>query len=286
MGKMINLYMETSKGIISIPFCSIIDVDLFTSEYNSRFDDDNLGNRSKLLDVLIKILKLPISVNDIGRIYLSYKDIDDIEFDYETCLPIKYNRDNYNVDSVIDNFSLYLKRDQGRLNYPGIRDVGKKIFDRFVPGDMSNNDIDFLAKVYLKDDYRKIRDMYFYLSDLDSSYESYNIKIDKLVDNKDNRYSKNISDLESNDDFIQYLIELSSRGESEYDIAREELSKKDLEDIRINIGKVSTSIIDGLCDSKLNDISRDIANLEECTGINIDRLREMCKMQIDNGRGR
>ena len=135
----INLYMETSKGIISIPFVSIKEVDLFTSEYNSRFD--NVGNGKKLLDVLIKILQLPISIDDIGRLYLSYKDISDIEFDYETCLPIKYSKDNYNVDSVIDNFSLYLIKDQSRLNYPGIRDVGKKIFTRFVPGEMSDSEM-------------------------------------------------------------------------------------------------------------------------------------------------
>ena len=35
------------------------------------------------------------------------------------------------------------------------------------------------------------------------------------------------------------------------------------------------------------NVNRDIANLEECTGISIDKLREMCKKQIIvDGRGR
>lgn len=281
----INLYMETSKGIISIPFVSIKEADLFTSQYNSRFD--NVGNRNKLLNFLIKILQLPISVDDIGRVYLSYKNIDDIEFNYETCLPVKYSKDNYNIDSVIANFSLYLKRDQSRLNYPGIRDVGKKKFSRFVPGEMSNNDIDFLAGVYLNNDYRKIRDMYFYLSELDSVNEKYNIRIDKLVSNNDDFSSEKLSSLESDDDFIQYLIELSSRGDREYNIAMEELSSSDLEDIRRSIGKTPVAVVDGLSDSRLINVNRDIANLEECTGISIDKLREMCKKQIViDGRGR
>ena len=282
----INLYMETSKGIISIPFVSIKKVDLFTSQYDSRFD--NVGNRKKLLNFLIKILQLPISINDIERVYLSYKSIDDVEFNYETCLPVKYNKDNYNVDSVKENFSLYLKNNQSRLNYPGIRDVGKRIFSRFSPGRMSNNDIDMIVKTYLKDDYRRIRDAYFYLSELDSAYEKYNIRSDKLASNSGNGYRDDISNLESNnDDFIQYLIELSSRGEREYNIVMEELSASDLEDIRSSIGKTPVGVIDGLSDSRLINVNREIATLEKCTGISINKLREMCKKQIVvDGRGR
>ena len=35
-----------------------------------------------------------------------------------------------------------------------------------------------------------------------------------------------------------------------------------------------------------NNIEKDIANLEECTGINIEILRDICSSQINNGRGR
>lgn len=280
----INLYMETSVGIISVPFVSIKEVDLFTVEYGSRFD--NVSNERKLLDVLIRILQLPISVDDIGRVYLSYKDIDDIGFNYETCLPIKYSRDNYNVDSVIENFSLYFKRNQSRLNYPGISNVANNLISRFIPGEVSNNDIDLVVRAYLKDDYRRIRDVYFYLSELDSPYEKYNIRIDRYA-RRDNSYDRQFSDIESNnDDFIQYLIELSSRGDMEYNIAMEELSKCNLEDVRRSIGGSSVGVIDGLSDSRLNDKNRDIANLEECTGISIDKLRKLCKKQISDGRER
>ena len=129
--------------------------------------------------------------------------------------------------------------------------------------------------------------MYFYLSELDSSYEKYSVRIDKLVCNNEINYSEKLSNLESNnDDFIQYLIELSLRGNKGYNTAMEELSKGDLEDIRRSIGKTSFSVVDGLSDSRLIDINRDIASLEECTGISINLLREMCKKQINDGRNR
>ena len=57
----INLYMETSKGIISIPFVSIKEADLFTSQYNSRFD--NVGNRNNLLNVYNKYEELNYILN-------------------------------------------------------------------------------------------------------------------------------------------------------------------------------------------------------------------------------
>ena len=43
--------METSVGIKSKPFVGLREVDLFTTSYNSRFDKDDLNNKSKLLDV-------------------------------------------------------------------------------------------------------------------------------------------------------------------------------------------------------------------------------------------
>lgn len=285
MTKRINLYMETSRGIISIPFIGLKEVDLFTTCYNSRLDKDNLNNKSKLLDVLINILKLPISINDIGRVYLSYNDIDSIKFNYDTCLPIKYSKDNYNIDSLIENFSLFLKRDRRRLNYPGIRNVSINAFGEFKIDNINDRSIDIIAKVFLNNDYRKTRYIYFYLSEFDSPLERYNIKIDKISDKESFNNRKDLSKLESNkDNFIQYLIELSSRNKDNSEIILDELSKMELEDIKKEIGIDSSYLFDGLSNSKKNNIERDIANLEECTGINITILRDICSSQISNGR--
>ena len=76
------------------------------------------------------------------------------------------------------------------------------------------------------------------------------IRIDKLISRKDDFSGENLSCLESDDDFIQYLIELSSRGDREYNIAMEELSSSDLEDIRRSIGKTPVAVVDGLSDSR------------------------------------
>ena len=286
MDKRINLYMETSAGIVGIPFINLEEVDLFTTHYNSRFDKDKLNNKSKLLVTLINILELQISVNDIGRVYLSYEDIENIQFNYDNCLPIKYSKDNYNVDSLIENFSLFLKRDRSRLNYPGVKKTGKNIYGEFDVNTISDRNIDIIARKFLNNNYRRMRDVYFYLSELDLPIERYNIKIDKVFDRNLVGYRKVVSKLDSGeDDFIQYLIELSSRDKENIGIVMDEFSKMEYDEIRKKMGSDSGYLFDGLNDNKINKIDSDIANLEECTGIDIEVLREICGSQI-NGRRR
>ena len=45
-------------------------------------------------------------------------------------------------------------------------------------------------------------------------------------------------------------------------------------------------IDDGLNNIDKNNMEKDIANLEECTGINIEILRDICNSQISDSRGR
>ena len=285
MDRGINLYMETGMGIISIPFIGIKEVDLFTTGYNSRFDKDGLNNKSKLLDVLIKVLKLSISVDDIGRVYLSYEDIDSVEFNYDTCLPIRYSKDNYNIDSLIENFSLFLKRDYSRLNYPGIRNLVRNAYGDFRIDTISDREIDIIAKLFLDKNYRRMRDVYFYLNEMDLPNERYNIKIDKVLDRDIGDDRLDISKLEgSEDSIVEYLIELSSRNKDNTGMIRDEFSKMELDDIRRELGDDSGYVFDGLSDK--NKIKKDIFNLEECTGINIEILRDMCNSQIRDSRGR
>ena len=287
MKKEINLYMETSVGIIAIPFVGIKEVDLFTTCYNSRFDKDGLNNKSKLLDILVNILKLPISVNDIGRVYLSYEDIDSVTFNYDTCLPVKYSKDNYNKDSLIENFSLFLKRDRNRLKYPFIRNVLLNVSGDFKVTTVSEKNIDIIAKLFLEKNYRRMRDVYFYLSEIDSPIERYNIKIDKVLDNSSVNDRWEISKLDSSEDsFIEYLIELSSRNSDNTGNIRDEFSKMELEDIRRELRDNSKYIFDGLNNIDKNNMEKDIANLEECTGINIEILRDICNSQISDSHRR
>ena len=241
MNKRINLYMETSMGIVCIPFIGLKEVDLFTTCYNSRLDKDGLNNKSKLLDVLVNILELPIFVNDIGRVYLSYEDIESVEFNYDTCLPIKYSKDNYNVDSLIENFSLFLKRDRCRLNYPGIRNVGINAIGDFRVDTIDDRSIDIIARKFLNNNYKRMRDVYFYLNELDSPVERYNIKIDKVLDRDEFNYRKEISKLDSSDDnFIEYLIGLASKNKEDSGMVMDEFSKMELEDIRRDMGSDSS----------------------------------------------
>lgn len=272
MSKRINLYIETNQGRLMIPFRGIREIDSFTVDFKSRLE---------FLDVFFRILNIPISLNDVNMMYLSYKNSDELHFfDYDVCLPVKYGKDNYNVDSVIENFATYLKQDFRRLNADGIRNVGKNIVHDFNPRYVENYQIDLIAKAYLKNDYRKIRDTYFMLCD------DFDIKIDKIVFKENNSLREKLFQLEcSNDDYIQYLIELASRGNDEYELAMEELSKIDIDDVGKSISKSYYGVIDGLGDdSVISPVI--IQNLEQVIDINIDDLREMCRLKFSNGRGR
>lgn len=284
MAKKINLYMETGMGIISIPFIGIREADLFTTCYNSRFDknEDN-----KLLDVLVNVLKLPISANDIGRVYLSYDDIESVMFNYDTCLPVKYSKDNYNINSLIENFSLFLKRNRSRLDHAFIRNVRINVCGDLRVSAISDRSIDVIAKLFLEKNYRRMRDVYFYLNEIDSPGERYNIKIDKVLSRDSTSDRKDISKLGSSEDnFVEYLIELSSRSRNDSSMVRDEFSKIELEDIRRELGGDSDYIFDGLSNIGEKDIDEDVLNLEECTGINIGALIEMCNGQVRNSRRR
>lgn len=272
MSKRINLYIETNQGRLVIPFRGIREVDSFTVEFN---------NRLEFLPILFRILNVPVSVNDVNMMYLSYKNSEELHcFDYDVCLPLKYGKDNYNIDSVVENFAAYLKQDFKRLDADGVRNVGMNIVHDFNSKCVKNYEIDLIAKAYLKDDYRKIRDTYFMICD------DFDIRIDKIVSKENYSLRKDLFQLEScNDDYIQYLIELASRGGDEYDRAMEELSKIDVEDIGKSISKNYYGVIDSLGDESL--VSPVVSqNFEQVIDINIDVLQEMCRLSLSSGRKR
>ena len=84
-----------------------------------------------------------------------------------------------------------------------------------------------------------------------------------------------------NDDFVQYLVELAGKGEEYLDMAMEELSKGDLEDIGRMLSKPERGVYDGLRTvSKEESLEEDKICLVEFTGMSIEELRDI---QPNNG---
>jgi len=257
MSRKVNLCLETSIGEIKIPFISLEKADLFTMRYEGKFD---------FLNNLIEILNLPIELYDVKNVCLRYDKEDSRWF------PIRYSGDNYNVESLVDGYSSYLKSDQRRLNGYGIRNVVSILVPDFIPGCLSDRYIDLIARRYLDNSYRKLRDVYFLIK------KDVEVKIDKFPDKND---TKNVMDrwhqLEViEDEYMQYLVNLSSSGDEEFQQAAEELAMLGLDEIEKKIGGVCHPVIDGMGqEDYLGIYGKDIYKLEEATGMNIADLRNL-----------
>ena len=209
-----NLYLETTNGLLCIPCGKIEDIDKFTV----RFE-----NRLVFLSVLIEMLELKISVNDIYRVYLSNRDskwIKEHGFDYEKCLPIKYGIDNFNSESIIGHFADYLKNDRSRLeNY---KREASLIIPNYEIGNYSDRDIDFFAKKYLTNNYRRQRDEYFYLKEL------YNPAVMKNAMPTERHKKHNLDDmsLKTREKYLS-IIELSYFSREKYFEKLEKFSEKE-----------------------------------------------------------
>lgn len=272
-----SLFLETDKGLLSIPCVNIEDFD----KYTIRFTNDiGIKNKELFLRVLINMLNVKISVNDIKRVCLSIMDRDDYEFDYNYCYPVKYSGDNYNLESLISYFGQFLKDDRNRLMM--FKESASRYIFRYHDGTYTDSDIDFFAKIYLNKRYRNHRDVYFLLNEL-----GYPVRIDKVKNVRQcSEHFVRMDKLnESANEHIQYLIELASRGEEEYERAIDELSRNDLEELNRYLDKTSHGIVDGVSDITV-PTEEDIELFEEVTGMSISALQNMCREQLSNGRKR
>ena len=253
MENRVMLNIDTENGMYVIPFLSLRKLDGFTAGFE---------NEKELIDTLNRILNLDINLEDIISINISsdrYKD-------NLSC--IKYSGDNWNVDSLRDMFSLYLKQDHRRIRHNDVRHVNTDSMLRFQAGmPISDKGIDLSVRVFLGMDYKKQRDTYFMIRDFG------NVRVDKVT--RDMEDTKNVDlfkDEAYNNEFIQYLIELAGRGEEYLDRAMEELSKFDLEDISKALSKGGLGIYDGL-GSTFSEFDEDTYVLVEYTGMSIEELK-------------
>lgn len=260
MKKPIYLKIETDNGIITIPFLGIQEVDNFTVMYRNMGE---LGNR------LIKLLNLPINLCDVIGIYLSYDKYG--RYNDDSFFKIKYMGDNFNFESLKEAFATYLKNDPKRIFSTDIRYLKTDgILKYFGTGLIDAYEIENAVRIFFAKGtgYKRKRDTYFLIKD-----DVY-VKIDEVslepVEKKDRDNLSLYS--EGGDDYLSYLIELSKKGEEEYERAMDEIGQSDLEDISRFLKRNYYGIVDGVS-SDFNIRDREIASLEENTGLSLDDLR-------------
>lgn len=263
MGNSVFLNIETNYGVIRIPFIGLKELDYFTMGYNDS---------EELINSLIKILDLSILFSDVLNIYIDGKDYTNngnSSINY-----IKYRGDNYDMESVQNMLSLYLRQDHRRIRFCDVRYVKTEGMIRFNGGmSITDREINMSVNSFLKDRYgnyiyKKVRDMYFLVKNFGG------VKINKLYADYISTYDVNLSKVEAKeDDFYQYLIEYSSHGENEFEKAIDELSIMELENIKNTIE--DGNLFDGIKKEEDYELVEDINALESLTGLSIESLKKI-----------
>ena len=262
MGNSVFLNIETNYGIIRIPFVGLRELDYFTVGY---------ADSVELVNSLIKMLNLSILYSDVLDMYITGDKYTNNGNSSLSC--IKYRDDNYDMESVKNMLSLFLRQDHRRIRYCDVRHVKTEGMIRFNGGmTINDREIDLAINSFLKDRtgmyiYKKVRDMYFLVKDFGG------IKINKLYDGASYLYDINLSKTESReDDFYQYLIEYSSNGENEFEKAIDELSRMELENIKDTIE--NRNLFDGI-KKEDDELTEDMYALESLTGMSIASLKKI-----------
>lgn len=269
MGNSVFLNIETNYGVIRIPFMGLKELDYFTIGYNDS---------EELINSLIKVLDLPMLFSDVSRIYIDGKDYTNngnSSINY-----IKYRGDNYDMESVQNILSLYLRQDHRRIRFCDVRYVKTEGMIRFNGGmSITDREINMSINSFLKDRYgnyvyKKVRDMYFLVKKFGG------VKINKLYADYISTYDVNLSKVEAKeDDFYQYLIEYSSHGENEFEKAIDELSIMELENIKSTIE--DGNLFDGIKKEEDYELVEDINALESLTGLSIESLKKIVSGDIE-----
>lgn len=275
MSKPIYLKFDTSEGIVTIPFKSMQDVDLFTVMY---LDSNSLFNG------LIEILGLKLDNVTLFNTYLTddkYKRSID-----EKCYSVKYRGDNFNVESLKNAFVTYLYNDFNRILSTDIRYVKiEPIVNYFGTGMIRRHELEMAVNRFFAPGtgYKRKRDTYFLLKQVienidqnDKGNPDANIRI--IIDKVDLGVSDKASEMDltkysmGEDDHLNNLIELSIRNPELCDRIMDEIAQSDLEDIKRYL---KSGIVDGSSDL-VQLMEREIMLLEQATGLSIDELRTKC----------
>ena len=260
MEKEIYLKIDTDKGVVTIPFKSLEEVDRFTVIFS---------NKGELVNSFIEMLQLEIDLYDVTDVYLT-DDKYKIQLD-NGCLPIKYSKDNFNYKSLEEAFVIYIKNDQKRILTTDMRYLKtREILKFFDAGFIDTYEIERAVRAFFDGTgYKRKRNTYFMIKDEDGIVIKCD-KVDEVHDLERGDLSKYYS---GEEDYLSHLIELSQRNPEMIDRVMDEIAQSDMEELASLLKIDGHGIVDGASDSKIL-MNSQIRLLEETTGISIDELRE------------
>lgn len=168
----VYLVLEYERKKIYIPFSKLEYVDAFTCGYEDKLE---------LCEIINKYLELGIPKDEMLDAYLSesiYKVNDDMQEFNNRSLAIKYKHDNYDIDDLKNKLASFMKYKKDKIYiFRGLKQVVKNYKNKYR-GDKTLLDADYnkIAKAYIGVDYKRQKECYFKLKDM-----NYKIKINKLV---------------------------------------------------------------------------------------------------------
>ena len=168
----VYLVLEYERKKIYIPFSKLEYVDAFTCGYEDKLE---------LCEIINKYLELGIPKDEMLDAYLSesiYKVNDDMQEFNNLILAIKYKHNNYDIDDLKNKLASFMKYKKDKIYiFRGLKQVVKNYKNKYR-GDKTLLDADYnkIAKAYIGVYYKRQKECYFKLKDM-----NYKIKINKLV---------------------------------------------------------------------------------------------------------
>ena len=266
--KSIKLVVAYNNRVISIPFKNVALIDEFTTYYDNNTD---IGI------ALNEILDLKLKDTTVKSIYIcktKEKKVGDKE--YNEYLPIKYSTDNFEYDSVLNNYIDYLKKNTQILqqkNTP-LNIIMNNYMKKYSKIYLTETDIERIAILYLKNSstsysYERCRSAYFTL--LKANY--------KIKTKKETKYNPlNRTDLtkyNSEDEFFEYLIHYSTINEETKAHAMDLLASVPLEEIEKNIHNHDYGLFDNRHINHKRNFYDDAMLLQALTNMTIQELVDL-----------
>ena len=177
---------------------------------------------------------------------------------------IIYLGDNYEDDSVKEEFIKYLQQDHKRILHSDIRFVTSRGMVGFLGGSgIGDKDIEHAVDSYFANDsYKKTRDTYFLIN------KSMHVRKKKRKVREEEMHDDNY-------DYIENLLQLSLRSDEDREMAMDELAKFSMSELSRVFRDNDVHMFEGV--SNYGAYTR---MLESDTGMSLGKLRVLANQNI------
>jgi len=264
--KTVRLVVAYNGKTISIPFKNIALIDEFTTYY------DNLDDIGIALN---EILDLKLKDTTIKKIYIIKSNFrNELSPIYNEYLPIRYSFDNFDCESVMNNYIDYLSKHKPLLyekNTP-LNIIMDNYMKKYNTVYLKESDIEKIAILYLKNNsgtynYDRIRGAYFTLLN-----QGYKIKQNTPPKNINPIDRSDLTRYNPQDEFFEYLIRYSKIGEEEKAHAMDILSAESVEKIDKKMHNPDYSLFDTRNPKYERNFGDDALLLQTLTNMTIQEL--------------